>query len=421
VNILGLNVGWQRKADTTVSIDTLIRRLEAVYETSSGVAVTPENCLQSPTVMAMHTAITRRMAVMPVHVYQKTTKNGLPAKEPLPNHPVESLLNWPNDWQAHTSYWMDAVSWLMRYGNFYAFKARGKTGPIRRLYPLQPSAVKPKQDDDWNVTYAVTLESGRQEEYTLQQIHHARLSARNGYEGDSPVTAIRDTIAMEIAAERYGGSVFGNGAMPGLIFSYMEGNQGHKTAEDQKQFVDDIDRAFSRKGRFRSLLLPKGIDKPTTLNIDNDKAQFLELRQYQRTVIAGAWGCPPHLVGDLSKGTFNNVEQQDQNFTTNVILPFLRVFEAAMERDLLTTADVNSGVIIRFNPDAVLRADFKSRQDGLAVQRQNGVISANEWREREGMNPRPDEQGNTYYAQGPSGQQPAPRDAPGDPPVDQDN
>lgn len=409
MNIFGLNVSLSRKAATTMSIDTLVRRLEAVHETSSGVAVTPDNCERSPTVKAMVTAVTRRFAVMPVHVYRKTTdSSGLAKKELLSSHPVEQLLNWPNDWQARTSYWMDAASWLMRYGNFYAFKSRGVTGPIRRLYPLQPGAVSPKQGDDWSVTYDVRLAGGRTEEYSLTQVHHARLAARDGLVGDSPVNDIREAIALEIAAEKFGAALFGNSATPGLIFNYSQGSAGFKTAEEEKRFVEDIQAAFARpRGRFRSMLVPKGVELGTQIPIENDKAQFLELRQYQRTVIAGAWGCPPHLVGDLSKGTFNNVEQQDQNFTTNVILPLVRVFETAMERDLLTTSDVNNGVIIRFNPDATLRADFLQRQQGLNIQRMAGVISADEWREHEGMNPRTDGGGQTYYEQGPSGQTPA--------------
>jgi HK97 family phage portal protein len=290
VNILGLNISMQRKAAATgMSIDTLIRRLEAINETSSGVAVTPENCHQAPTVKAMLTAVERRFAVMPVHVYQKSLSKGLVAKEPLPSHPVEALLSYPNDWQARTSYWMDAVSWLMRYGNFYAFKARGKTGPIRRLYPLRPSAVQVRQDDDLDVTFRATLASGRQEDYTPSQIHHARLSARDGVQGDSPVMDIREAIAMEIAAEKFGSSLFGNGAMPGLVFQYQEGNQGHKSTEDQQQFIEDVQAAYSRKGRFRAMMLPKGIDLAPPIAIENEKAQFLELRQFQRSVIAGVW------------------------------------------------------------------------------------------------------------------------------------
>jgi HK97 family phage portal protein len=408
LNILGLDISWSRKSEA-ISLDTLIKRLDAIYETSSGISVTPENCEQSPTVKAMVTAVTRRFAVMPIHVYQKTTRGGRTIKELLPNHPTERLLAKPNEWQASTSYWMDSVSRVMRHGTFYAYKARGVTGPIRRLLPLHPSNCEPHQEQDWSVYFRTTLPDGSQKDYTQAEVHHVRLSARDGYKGDSPVMDIREAIAMEIAAEKYGATLFGNGAMPGLIFKYQDGSAGHKTNEEREQFVAGVQQAYSKKGRFKALMLPKGIDTPTTLNIENDKAQFLELRQYQRTVIAGAWGCPPHLVGDLSKGTFNNVEMQGIEFSTNVILPLARVFESAMERDLLTDEDRRSGVIIRFNPDAVLRGDFKSRQEGLAIQRQNGVINANEWREREEMNPRADTGGEGYYEQGPSGQQPASR------------
>jgi hypothetical protein len=96
---------------------------------------------------------------------------------------------------------------------------------------------------------------------------------------------------------------------------------------------------------------------------------------------------PPHIAGDLERATFNNIEQQSLDIQISVILPYAMMFEAALERDLLTEDDRKNGVCIRFNMDAALRGDFKSRQDGLAIQRQWGIISANEWREREYMNP----------------------------------
>jgi HK97 family phage portal protein len=144
-------------------------------------------------------------------------------------------------------------------------------------------------------------------------------------------------------------------------------------------------------------LLPKGIEQKEPIRIENDKAQMLESRKYQRTVIAGAFGVPPHLVGDLERATFNNVEQQDADFTSNVVQPVATAFEAAMERDLLTEEDYRSGIIIRFNLDSILRADFKSRQEGSRIQREGGMLSANEWREREGMNPIPKDKGGDDY------------------------
>jgi len=132
-------------------------------------------------------------------------------------------------------------------------------------------------------------------------------------------------------------------------------------------------------------------------------------------VIAAAFGIPPHLVGDLSRGTFNNVEQQSIDFTTGVILPIVRSFEAAMERALLTDEDRASGVIIRFNLMGILRGDFKSRQEGLNIQRNAGVINANEWREMENMNPISDEDGGElYWMKGTSGQGGDPAAQPGE-------
>jgi len=396
-----------------MSIDTLIKRLEAIYEVYSGVAVTCENCEEAPTVKAVMTAITRRFGVMPVHVYATSMRNGRAIKEIQPSHPVERLLSRPNDWQDKTNYWLDASSRLARYGNFYTLKGRGVTGPVRKLFPLPVSAVEPKQDDEYNVTYRVHGTGGRIIDYPAAQIHHVRMSARDALKGDSPVMDVRESIGLEMAAEKMGASFFGNGGLPGMVFEYAEGSQGFKTDEERRAFLDEFQERFTARGRFRAIIPPKGVKLGQQIPVENEKAQFLETRQYQRTVIAGAWGVPPHLVADLSKGTFNNVEMQGIEFTTNVILPLCRMFESAMERDLLTDEDRRSGIIIRFNPDAVLRGDFKTRQEGLAMQRQNGVINANEWREREGMNPISDEDGGEeYFRQGPSGQTAEPSSSP---------
>lgn len=355
--------------------------------------VTPENCMQAPTVHAIVTAITRRFAVTPIHVFQKTRNGGRDIKEKLPNHPVAKLLARPNAWQTRVDYWQDAASWIARYGRYYAYKSRGSTGPIRELLPIQPSEITPKRDRD---SWAVTFMRGA-EELPASRVHHVRGPARDGMTGDSPVKDVSLAIALEMAAEKFGTTFFQNGALPLLIFNYMAGSQGFKDKEGEAGFIESVQNAFTGGKAHRSMLVPKGIDKPTAMSIENDKSQFLETRKYQRTVIAGAWGVPPHLVGDLERATFNNVEQQDSDFTLNVIMPIGTQFEAAMERDLLTDDDRASGVAIRFNFDSILRADFKSRQEGLQIQRQNGAICPNEWREIEGRNPIAEEDGGDDY------------------------
>lgn len=402
------------KTATTISLDTLVRRLEAAYATVSGIAVTPENCMESPTVHAIVTGMSRLMSSVPVHVYRKTESDGRTKKELLSSHPVEKLLDQPNEWQTRVDYWQDATSSILRHGRYFAFKARGVTGPIRRLIPLHAGACTLKQNDDYDVTVDIYEASGGTKSYNLSQLHYARGPARNFLKGDSPINDCREAIALEIAAEKFGASFFGGGAMPGIVFKFMEGFSAFKTEEEKKNFVDDFEKAYGNKGRFRSLLLPKGIEMSDKLiGFENDKAQFLETRKYQRTVIAGMLGIPLYMVGDLDRQTFNNSEQQSINKVAEAGLPIARIFEAAMERDLLTKEDRNGGVIIRFNLDALLRGDFASRQTGQQIQRQNGVLSANEWRESEGMNPISKEDGgDEYWRQGPSGQSGIPKPRP---------
>lgn len=400
MNLFGLNLSWQRKA-ATLTLDQFINRLEAVMQTVSGIAVTPDTAMEAPTVQAVVQAIAGTLSTLPVHVLQKTTSPNGVSKEPLPNHPVARLLQAPNEQQDRVTYWLDATSWLVRHGNHYAVKARGMTGPIRRLEAVSPSCVQVEQNDDRSLRYRVTMAGGVPRDYAASDIHHARGAARNGYCGDSPIMDMREAIALEIAAERFGASFFGNGAMPSIVFKYAKESQGHQTQEQRDKFIQQFHAAYNAKGRFRAMVLPKGMDMDP-LAVDNDKAQFLETRKHQRTVIAGGLGVPPHMVGDLERGTFSNIEHQSLEFIMRVALRYVRIFEAAMERDLLTPADRNSGVIIRFNLDGALRGDFKSRQEGLKLQREMGVITGNEWREEEGRNPL--DGLDKVWTQGPSGQ-----------------
>ena len=400
MNLFGWNI-TRKEADPTAGgtdIDSIMARLHAVYDTVSGIQVDPETCMRAPTVQALVQAISRRVATLPVQVYQKGTgPNGRATKKEMPDHPVASLMSIPNPETTDNAYWLDATSVLVRHNRYYAYKARGNTGPIKWLRPIHPYDVETKQADDYSISYRVRTPSGGQMDVPSSDMHYARGPARDFICGDSPVNDVRESIALEIAAERFGASFFGNGAIPLLIFKFIQGAKGFKTDEDAKKFITDFQNAYTDRRRFKALALPAGMETADPGMIDNDKAQFLQTRGYQRTVIAGAWGVPPHLVGDLSRGTYNNVEQQSLEFIMTVVYPYIKMFEAAMEKDLLTIADRKNGLIIRFNLDAALRGDFKTRQDGLEIQRRNGVINANEWRERENMNPIGDEDGGENY------------------------
>ena len=398
MKLLGYEIRRHQPEEKGAQFESVLMRIIAAREGAAG-AVTPETCMQSPTVQAIVKAVADRLSVTPVHVYRKTTRNGREWKERMPDHPVAKLLQYPNEWQTRADFFGDATSCLIRYGNFYAFKARGMTGPIRSLTPIAANAVQVMQDMTTGgaLVYRVTEASGKVLEYPLSKLVHVRGPARNFIEGDSPVVDVSRAIALEIAAEKFGWSFFANGAVPLLLFKFMAGRKGFKTTEQENQFIDDFQSALGGEKRHRAMLLPSGIEVGDPVKIENDKAQFLETRKLQRTVIAGAFGVPPQYVGDLERGTWNNVEQQSLQFTQDVVYPIVQRFESALERDLLTDEDWRSGVVIRFNLDSILRADFKSRQEGLQLQRVNGVLSPNEWREIEGRNPLPEDKGGEEY------------------------
>jgi HK97 family phage portal protein len=390
-----------RREKKHAQFEQVLMRLIAAQEGIVGEMVTPKSCMASPTVHAIVTAISRRLSVTPVHVFEKSMEDGREVKQKLPNHPVAQLLARPNEWQTRSDFWADAASTWVRWGRFYAFKAQGGSGRIAALIPLNPGEVTPKLEDNRRFYYEVEETSGKTP-YEASKIFHARGAARNFIEGNSPIADIQSAIMMEILAEKFGESFFRNGAIPMQIFRYMQGFRPFKTQEEEEKFTEDFKKAFGGAKRFNAMLLPHGIETGDPIAVENDKAQFIESRKYQRTVIAGALGVPPHFVGDLERATYSNIEQQDSDFTSNVVMPVARSFESAMERDLLTDIDRDNGIVVRFNLDSTLRADFKSRQEGLKVQREMGVINPNEWREIEGKNPR--EGGDEYWEQGPSGQ-----------------
>lgn len=402
MKIFGFDIGWSKAQGTTLSINQVIERLDAASRLASGVSVTPDTAMQSPTVQAIVQAVSRRIASLPIRVYEEDRTGAKITRKELPDHSVAKLMRRPNDVSDAVTFWLDATSNLIRWGNVYFIKRQGATGPIRSLQPFGPAGVdvRAEGEDGQSLIY-----KKNQEEFPASRVMHARGPARNGFRGDSPVMDVREAIGLEIAAERMGSSVFGNNAAPGIVFKFVEGFAGFKSAEERDKFVEEFQSRYSRAtDRFRAMVLPKGMDMADPIAIEAEKAQFLQTRQFQRSVIAGAFGIPPHLVGDLTRGTYNNVEHQGIDFINAVVLPHCRIFEAAMERSLLSDEDRRAGVIIRFDLAAAMRGDFKTHQEGLNLQRMAGVINANEWRQAIGMNPIPGEDGNVYYTQGPSGQ-----------------
>ena len=136
--------------------------------------------------------------------------------------------------------------------------------------------------------------------------------------------------------------------------------------------------------------------KYTPISIAPNEAQFLETRKFQIDEIARIFRVPPHMVGDLDKSSFSNIEQQSLEFVKYTLDPWVSRWEQAMVRALLS-AEEKKKYFFKFNVDGLLRGDYQSRMTGYATARQNGWMSANDIRELENMDRIPEELGGDLY------------------------
>ena len=195
--------------------------------------------------------------------------------------------------------------------------------------------------------------------------------------------------SMAVATENYGASFFANGANPSGI---LEHTQSLKNPDTLRVTWESL---FKGKGSNRIAILEDGL-KFKQVGIAPEQAQFLETRKVQLNEIARIFKVPPHMIGDLEKSTFSNIEHQSMEFVKFTLTPWVERFEQAMNTKLLSPSE-RKRYIIKFNVDGLLRGDYTTRMNGYAIGRQNGWLSANDIRSLENMNPLPPEEGGDEY------------------------
>jgi len=212
----------------------------------------------------------------------------------------------------------------------------------------------------------------------------------DGVVGYSPIAMAKNAVGLAIASEEYGAAFFSNGAAPGGVLEHPG------TLKDPAKIRDSWNAAFGgSKNSGKVAVLEEGL-KYTPITLSPEQAQFLETRKFQLNEIARIFRVPPHMVGDLEKSSFSNIEQQSLEFVKYTVGPWISRLEQSITRALLTTEE-RKKYFIRFNVDGLLRGDYLSRMNGYATGRQNGWMSANDIRELENLDRIPEEEGGDLY------------------------
>lgn len=362
---------------------------------SAGKAVTERSAMQMTAVYACVRILSEAIAGLPLHLYQYNENGG---KEKAVDHPLYRLLHdEPNPEMSSFVFRETLMTHLLLWGNAYSQIIRNGKGEIVALYPLMPNKMSVNRDSNGRLYYEYTRST---EEAPTMKCSTVRLSPADvlhipglgfdGLVGYSPIAMAKNAIGLAIATEEYGSKFFANGAQPSGVLEHPG------TLKDPSRVRDSWQSTFGGSGNANKVAVLEEGMKYTPISISPEQAQFLETRKFQINEIARIFRVPPHMVGDLEKSSFSNIEQQSLEFVKYTLDPWVARWEQSIQRTLLRQEEKRD-YFVKFNVEGLLRGDYQSRMNGYATARQNGWMSANDIRELENLDRIPAEDGGDLY------------------------
>lgn len=369
--------------------------------TASGKYVTERSAMQMTAVYCCVRILSEAVASLPLQFYRYTDDGG---KEKAVDHPLYFLLHdEPNPEMTSFIFRETLMTHLLLWGNAYSQIIRNGKGEVVALYPLIPDRMKVDRDEHGRLYYEYTVydsddvdgrkgtdKVGRTVRLQPHDVLHIPGLGFDGLVGYSPIAMAKNAIGLAIATEEYGSKFFANGAAPSGVLEHPG------TIKDPSKVRESWQATFGGSGNANKIAVLEEGMKYTPISISPEQAQFLETRKFQIDEIARIFRVPPHMIGDLEKSSFNNIEQQSLEFVKYTLDPWVSRWEQAMVRALLTP-DEKKKYFFKFNVDGLLRGDYQSRMNGYATARQNGWMSANDIRELENLDRIPAEQGGDLY------------------------
>ena len=362
---------------------------------TSGKRVNERSAMQMTAVYACVRILSEAIAGLPLHLYRYTDSGG--KEKAIDNNLYFLLHDEPNTEMTSFAFRETLMTHLLLWGNAYAQIIRNGRGEILALYPLMPDRMTVDRDDKGQLYYEYIVSSddapiNKKSTVKLKpyDVLHIPGFGFDGLVGYSPIAMAKNAIGMAIACEEYGSKFFANGAQPSGVLEHPG------TVKDPEKVRESWHKAFGGSANANKIAVLEEGMKYTPISIAPEQAQFLETRKFQIDEIARIFRVPPHMVGDLEKSSFSNIEQQSLEFVKYTLDPWVSRWEQSIMRSLLT-AEEKKKYFVKFNVDGLLRGDYQSRMNGYATARQNGWMSANDIRELENLDHIPDELGGNLY------------------------
>lgn len=377
MNVIKKLASWFTSDSVTGSALTMVGG--GSRQSSADVAVNAQNSLGVAAYYACVRNISEDIARLPVAVYRPYGPGGL---ERINQSPVAQLIGLaPNPDQTAMTFRQTMTAWALGWGNAYAEIQRNGYGAPVALWPIHPSLVTIKRDDQDRLVYEVLNGNGNRVLIPAADMFHLLGMSGDGICGYSVAKWAAETLGTSMAVQSSAGAFFGNGMQVSGILKHPQ----KLSKEAQARLVESIQQRHSgNAGRnsFRTMVLEEGMEWHQT-SIDPESAQMIETRQFLAIEVARWFRIPPTKIGDLTRSTYSNIESEGISYTNDTLAPWVTRWEQEVERKLLDSRDQQ----VVFDMGALMRGDQAARATFYREMYNIGVLSPNEIRLREGMNP----------------------------------
>ena len=373
--------GFSEKAAGPITTSReLLMELFGGGQSTAGETVNSRTAMHHAAVFQCSRVLAESIGSLPISLH---VSDGTKRQKAL-THAVHKVISEsPNSFQTAVEFWEMCMLHLCFRGNFYAYQVRTGAGKLGELIPLHPDAVSPTQNNDYTITYGVTFLDGTVKKVEEQDMFHVKIFSLDGVLGMNPIEYARNTIGLSMALESHGAKMFKQGARPSGVLS-TEASLTPAQAKEHSQVWND---AHSGENSGKTAVIGNGL-KYQQIALSAVDSQWLENRKFQKSDIAAFYRVPPHKINDLEDATFSNIEHQSLEFVRDSLNPYAVKIEQRIKKSLLNDKDRASGHYAKFNFNSLLRGDSSARSQYYKDMIGNGVLSPNEVRALEDLNPR---------------------------------
>ena len=318
--------------------------------------------------------LSESVSSLPCSVYTKQPNGD--KLEDSKNRIYDLIKYRPNNYQNKITFFEYIMMSICTDGNSYVQIVRDGSGRPSQLIPISPDTVDVVINDGelfYQIDSVGILDSA--------DVLHFKTLTDNGIDGISPIDQCKKALSWGLNVEEFGSTFFKNGAKPSSVLSTDRALSEQAIERLKNSFKNTYSQL---KNSNSTIILEEGLTfKP--ISISPDQAQFISSRQFSIEEVARIFNIPPHMLKDLSKSSFNNIEMQSQEFVTYTLMPYITRIENEMNYKLFRTNEVGK-TFIEFNVNALLRGDVKSRNEAYKTAITNGYMSINEVRQKENLN-----------------------------------